>query len=527
MKKSHLIISVILLLSFNSFSQNWAVFNKNYRYNYSLENESYTTVVIFADSTSIQGVDTIYSLNRIATKCDSCWFYYPEPGVADSNYILGDQPQFMQRRIVYSNNQYRLSDTSNYIIPRFLSLGNSWTFNASRNITAQVVSGTIKNYFGVNDSVNTILLSTNDTIIISKQFGIIKYPAKFGQQIYYKLRGIESDSIYDVSSLYGEKVPNYYDFYTLKPNVISYYSYTSLYSGTGPNCNAFYYAKRTTQSSSLTGTVITNSYIEDRKGCSGNCNYTWSGGGGPQCTFNNPFLFATQPINTYTYSNVSTSFNYFGNEDVYNNQLITPMTGLSQDFYIAKFGKTPSNRFYKTYGYSCFSGYLRERKDNYSNLLFRKSTQNPNVYYAKGFLVDSWGNGETFIEGYGQTNLFMPVFEGEAYLCTSTIIDGTDTLGEIIPYGVYTNLNSIENKDYSSFGPNPTKDIITINFPFEATGNNGTIEVKDVFGKIVFQKSIANGVSSEKINLQNCAQGIYFVDVKIPHFQKQYKVIKE
>jgi hypothetical protein len=47
-----------------AYSQNWAVFNKNYRYNYSLENESYTTVVIFADSTLIQGVDTIYSLNQ-------------------------------------------------------------------------------------------------------------------------------------------------------------------------------------------------------------------------------------------------------------------------------------------------------------------------------------------------------------------------------------------------------------------------------------------------------------------------------
>ena len=71
------------------YSQNWAVFNKNYRYNYSLENESYTTVVIFADSTLIQGVDTIYSLNRIATKCDSCWFYYPEPGVADLVGLAG------------------------------------------------------------------------------------------------------------------------------------------------------------------------------------------------------------------------------------------------------------------------------------------------------------------------------------------------------------------------------------------------------------------------------------------------------
>lgn len=510
------------------YSQNWSVFNKDYRYNYSLENESYTTVAIFADSVLTQGSDTIYSLNRIATKCDSCWFYYPETGVADSNYIMSNQPQFMQRRIVYSNNQYRLSDTSNYIIPRFLSVGNSWTFNVTRGITAQVISATIKNYFGVSDSVNTILLSTNDSIIISKQFGIVKYPAKFGQHIYYKLRGIESDSVYDVLALYGEKVPNYYDFYTLKPNVIQYYSRTAFYNNSiVPNCSAYYYAKRTTLSSALTGTDISNTFIEDVKGCSGNCTFSWPAGG-PECSFNNPLLFATQPINTYTYNNVASSISYLGNENIYNNQLIMPMTGLYQNFYVVKFGKTTNNHFYKTYGYSCFSGYLKERKDDYSNFYYTQSTQNTEVYYAKDFNSSyNGGVGETFIEGYGNVNKFFPAFESEEYTCTSTIIDGTDTLGEIIPYGIYTNLNSSENNYSSSFGPNPTKDIITIYFPFESTGSNGTLEVKDVFGKIIFQKTITAGTNSEKVNLQNISQGIYFIDVKIPHFQKQYKVIKE
>lgn len=508
-------------------AQNWAIFNKDYRYNYSLENESYTTVVIFADSVLTQGTDTVYSLNRIATKCDSCWFYYPQPGVADSNYIMSNQPQFMQRRIICSNNQYRLSDTSDYIIPRFLSLGDSWNFNASRGITAQVISATIKTYFGVSDSVHTILLSTSDTVIISKQFGIIKYPAQFGQQIYYKLRGIESATIYDVLALYGEKVPNNYDFYTLKPNVIHYYSHTYLYSGIGPHCDEYYYAKRTTLSSALTGTVVSNSYIEDRKGCSGNCGWTTSGGPQPVCIFSNPSIFQTQPINTYTFNNVSTTFNYFGNESSYNNQLITTMTGF-QNYYVVKFGKTSNNHFYKTYGYSCFSGYLKERKDNYSNFYYTRSTQNTDVYYAKDFNSSiNGGAGETFIEGYGNVNTFLPGFEFELYYCTSTIIDGADTLGEIIPYGITTGVSNQENNNYSSFGPNPTKDIITINFPFESTGNTGTLEVKDVFGKLILQKTIAAGINSEKVNLQNLAQGIYFIDVKIQHFQKQYKVIKE
>lgn len=527
MKSRILYTIVFITLITIAYSQNWAVFNKNYRYNYSLENESYTTVVIFADSTLIQGVDTIYALNRIATKCDSCWFYYPEPGVADSNYIMSNQPQFMQRRIVYSNNQYHLSDTSNYIIPRFLSLGNSWTFNASRNITAQVINTTVKNYFGVSDSVNTILLSTNDSIIISKQFGIVKYPARFGQQEYYKLRGIEKKSIYDTIALYGEKVPNFYDFFKLKPGVIHYYSYVHRYSGLqGAQCYAYYYAKKTTISSSNISGVLYNSFMEDRKGCSSNCMPGMFPG---SCAIDeNPSLFSSLPITTQTYTNVPTSYQYYWDHfytTSYNNQFITTSMG---GRYIVKFGQTQNGHFYKTYGYSCFSGYLREMISEYSHCDYLQSSQNQQVYYTTGLASFAFGKiGETFIEGYGEVNKFMGVFEVDNYYCTSTIIDGADTLGKIIPYGIYTNVNSLENNNYSSFGPNPTKDIITINFPIESTGNSGTIEVKDVLGKTVLQKSIASGASSEKINLQNFAQGIYFVDVKIPHFQKQYKIIKE
>lgn len=524
--KLKILYTIIFISAFAvTYSQNWAVFNKDYRYNYSLENEDYTTVVIFADSVLIQGNDTIYSLNRIATKCDSCWFYYPEPGVIDSNYIMINQPQFMQRRIVYSNNQYRLSDTSNYIIPRYLAVGNSWTFNVSRNITAQVINANIKTYFGVSDSVNTILLSTNDTIIISKQFGIVKYPAKFSQQIYYKLRGIESDSIYDINSLYGEKVPNFYDFFKLKPGVVHYYSTTSSYSGTSNTCNYYYYAKKTVISSTISGDTVYNSSIDDVKGCLGGCS-VWS------CVFN-PNTFPLLPINTYTNNNVSYTQvpNYqpyfIRSYNAFNNEVIFPQTGLAPKAYVVKFGKTKNNHFYKTWGCSCFSGYLEQRIDSLSLFSFQQSTQNNTVYYTKGFSFLGDDVGTTFIEGYGNVNQFLPAFESRYFYCTSLIIDGTDSLGAKINYGIP--LNSIDNvvSNNSIVYPNPTKDIVTIYFPFEATGNSGTIEIRDIYGKIISHKSITSGTSSEKINLQNFAQGIYFVDVKIPHFQKQYKVIKE
>ncbi len=510
-----------------AYSQNWRVFNKNYRYNYSLQSENYTTIVIFADSVLTQGTDTIYSLNRIAARCDSCFFYYPEAGVEDTNYIIINQPQFMQKRIVYANNQYRLSDTGNYILPQFTSAGNMWVFNATGNITAQHIGSSIKNYFGVSDSVKTILLSTGDTILISKQLGIIKYPAKFGQHRYYILRGIENATSYDVFSLYGEKVPNYYDFFKLKPGVIQYYSTTSTWSGSQPQCYSYLYGRITAISSSITGTVISNSYIDDRKGCLGNCATGMWG----SCIMSNPFTFPSVPVNSYTISNAGASSTNFFNHSLYNsynNNLYIGMNDSSK-VYVIKFGKTTNDHFFKTYGESCFSSHIQNNPiPNFQySLVYHRSLQNNMVYYGKGDESAPFMTfGETFIEGYGQVNSFFPGFETLDYYCTSAIIDGADTLGDITIPNIITAVKN-EEKSFSSFGPNPTKDIVTISFPFEVRENTGTIEVKDIYGKIVFQKTVNGGASSEQLNLQNLAQGIYFIDIKIPHFQKQYKVIKE
>lgn len=494
--KALLCVIFIFMTGF-AFSQNWSVFNRNYRYNYSLEHESYTTIVIFADSVIAQGNDTIYSLNRIAAKCDSCFFYYPEPGIEDSNYVMGNQPQFMQRRIVYTNNQFRLSDPGNYILPQFSSVGNSWMYNASGNITAQHAGSILKNCFGVTDSVRVILLSTNDTILISKQFGIVKYPARFGQHIYYTLRGIENAASYEVLSLYGEKVPNYYDFFKLKPGVEHYYSSRiGFWAGSmNTHCDKHVFGRRTVISSSQTNTVITNSFLDEFKGCYSNCGFI--------CSYNPAFFPSAYSSTTYTFNNNAPDVTDFFNHTVYNsynNRLYIPEAGVPY-FYILKFGMTPNNHFFKTYGLSCFSRNIQSSPmENYQySALYYQSTQNPDVYYSINNDPNSniMRFGETFIEGYGQTNVFFPGFESEHFYCTSAIIDGADTLGDITVTSIITSLKN-EERDYSSFGPNPAKDMVTINFPYEANSNTGTIEVRDVFGKLILEKQFLQALFPKK-----------------------------
>lgn len=521
--KKRLLLYFVFAISIlgNLKAQNWAIFNKDYRYNYSLENETYSTVIIFADSVLTQGTDTIYSLNRIAGKCD----FTP-----DTNCIMINQPQFMQRRIIYSNNEYRFSDTSNYIIPHHSNINDTWVFNASRGISATVISANIKTYFGVTDSIKTILLSTNDTIILSKQFGIIKYPANFNQHKYYKLRGIENKSSFDRIALYGEKVPNEYDFRKLKPGVVHYYSYRSVMYGTGLSnvCNRHVYGRLTVTSCVTNGDTISVSYTDEVKGCYQNCGTAWA------CTYN-PQSFPTS-YGITTYSQSSTSIYVSDNSpwltcNSYNNAVVSNGWGsdTADVIYVVRFGKTPNGHFYKTYGESCFAHHLQSNPlPNFQySMIYRKSSPGSNVYYGQDDETNIFNVfGETFIEGYGRSNAVFYAFESDDVYCASAIIDGNDTLGNFFTQNIVTALED-EKEFYVSNGyPNPTTNTYYIAFPTEAT-KEGILELKDITGKILSQKTISHGTSFEIVDLESYAQGIYFVEVKILNFQRSFKVVKQ
>lgn len=528
MKYIYLILFNLIASIF--FSQNWAVFNPNYRYNYSLESENYTTVVIFTDSVITEGTDTIYSLNRIAAKCDSCFFYYSEPGVEDSNYIMVNQPQFMQRRIVYSNKKFRFSDPSNFIMPRYSSVGDTWLYDTINNISAQHIQHYTQNYFNVLDSIKTILLSTNDTIKISKQFGIIKYPIKYGLNKYYVLRGIENSQAYDVQALYGEKVPNYYDFFKYKPGAQIFYSLNSYYFGVPSSyCYGYKYGIKKIINSSIIGDTISVSGTDTYKGCGQNCQV--SSNRDCQISYSYPWPSTSVTINNFSYNDWGHSNTTSDHYNSYNNKYYFPDIGLPVNYVlVVKFGKTSNNHFYKTSGWSCFSSHIRNNPIANSSLsvYYKKSTQNPEVYYYNGFDINDWPEyGETFIEGYGQVNDFARAFESVNYYCVSGIIDGNDTLGNPTTVDVVLTTNDQTNNNNYNYFPNPTKDIVYINLSDINLFNVGIIEVKDIYGRILIEKEIKPGMSSENVNIQEFSPGIYFIDVKTSHFQKQFKVIKQ
>lgn len=106
-----------------------------------------------------------------------------------------------------------LFDTARLILKPNCLVNQTWLFDSVNNKQAVCLSKSTKTVFGVNDSVKNILVAGSDTIIVSKNFGIIQFPQLYGQNKYYRLSGIERAASYDSVALVGEKVPNAWDIY--------------------------------------------------------------------------------------------------------------------------------------------------------------------------------------------------------------------------------------------------------------------------------------------------------------------------
>src|SRR5436190_19976972 len=92
---------LIFLFPIQSFSQNWSVINSTDKFNYRLDGDNIITATIYSDSLRLSGSDSAFFLNRIM--CDTCATIIGGPNPqCDTCYGLKNQPQFMQRKIIYS-----------------------------------------------------------------------------------------------------------------------------------------------------------------------------------------------------------------------------------------------------------------------------------------------------------------------------------------------------------------------------------------------------------------------------------------
>jgi hypothetical protein len=206
-----LLTLLIVLSAVCSYGQNWKPVQPGNRYLYYLDGHGFdsTAVVLQADSMSVSGSDSIFFLNRVVRRISG--------PAADTR--LTNQPQFLQREVTcFTDGSFRCEDTATLVFFPYAAINSTWVYDTAQNITATIVSASYQQVFSLNDSVKTISLSTGDTVVLSKNCGILQFPA--AQGAHYRLAGI-------TGQLLGIQVPGFFDiFYAIQPGDVLEYRIT-------------------------------------------------------------------------------------------------------------------------------------------------------------------------------------------------------------------------------------------------------------------------------------------------------------
>lgn len=215
MKKIYFLF-LVLQLGLNG--QNWNPFNYAYRYNYSYNNSTIVSHILFADSFDVNGQDTLLFLNRIALPCNGSCLTTTVTEPSGKYYFVSNIPQMMQRKLLKKSNCWiQFLDTASLNISSQFTLNQTWLADTSENVNAQFVSLSTRNVFGAIDSVRVYILGNSDSIVLSKNHGILVFPQPYNFNKYYRLKGIERNHVYDSVSVKGTKVPNAWDIYRFEP----------------------------------------------------------------------------------------------------------------------------------------------------------------------------------------------------------------------------------------------------------------------------------------------------------------------
>lgn len=168
-----LLLPFVLLFCFHASGQNWALLNPAYKYNYSNDGSDTISNQIFVTHIDTLGVDSFrYELNRIGVVCDTC----PESlgGPCDGCFVWVDQPQFLQRTAVTSSGEWIFMDPDTFLIRTDIEEGGTWVYSQQGPVIATVTAQISLDLFGIQDSLRTVVLSTGDTLLITKEHGLLR-----------------------------------------------------------------------------------------------------------------------------------------------------------------------------------------------------------------------------------------------------------------------------------------------------------------------------------------------------------------
>lgn len=179
-----IILLVFLLTNFlSSYGQNWSPVFPNEIFDYKTDTSKRIEQVIKIDSVS----GNVYYLNKIASIC--CF----DTGTFLFDYVT-NLPGFLQHSIITTDSDFILTSPNKWVVKTHYPLNKEWLYDSANNITAQIISRRSQKKYGQEDSLETILfLPGNDSIVLSKNFGILNFPSGNGH--YFIQSGLEKANL--------------------------------------------------------------------------------------------------------------------------------------------------------------------------------------------------------------------------------------------------------------------------------------------------------------------------------------------
>ena len=469
--------------------QNWAPINSNDVYNYQEANDNYITTSIRIDSFNVNQQDTVFYFNRTIKKCESCSF-----SVEDS-VLLVEQEDFLNLSFAKQPDQtYLFSGEISFRINPFALLDETWIFDETNNIEASVISVEEINLFDQLDSCKIILLSTNDTIKLSKNYGIVDFNY---QDKHFSLVGIQTRDL-------GEIIPNWIGFHDFEiGDVFQYQGWNFGLSGT-----SFGISKQTVLDKVETNENIIYTFRKIRSD-----------------TFQNNFggleFIRSENIIESSYPKFR-DFEFKGN---FNNQVVlneywnlpcesTDDQLLARPLYLHK---NPNDD-----RVSLGTGRLAFDLNQFIEKSYKYTVGSDTM--AQYECNDDFYS--VYTTGLGQVYTAGEVLDNSNELRLIGYVKGGDTTGVITPDEdllVSTENITEEIVDFE-VRPNPFFDKFTIHFKNEIPID---LQILSLDGQILKEITEMGNIESLDIDLQGLASGLYLVKVRYDGYNSIRKVIKQ
>lgn len=447
MKKSCLIILLLWCFLPKLHSQNWNILNSGDRLLFYAGSDGFgsSSVYISGDSMIVSGNDTTFILNR---KVDD----------NSSSFLHGNIPQVYQRELIHAaNGDWIFHDTAQWVMRPADPVGSNWLFNSQNGISATISGNNQQTVLGQPDSVKTILLSNGDSILASRDHGLIYLPMCMGVTNEYFLAGKNQSA--------DDSIPSFQTIFDFHPGDIFQYS---IGYGDWINSTHIYEQDSIINVTFSPGVVI----IQVKK--------KWK----RFDTYSQDTTYGTG-INSLTYSSTSyPEINYDKNNSVGNT-------------YLLKFGYDTIFESKTKYFHPIIS-----TGTNFDTLLI---SENYSPTYPDHKLYFANGLGITYqYERYSQFAYFSHYYYDSRSL-DGVMING-NTLGNFKPESFYTEPPPVITR------PDGLQTLVENDLLVKASypTQNATVTIFDAAGNKVVEERFTG---TTHINMESYANGIYFVRI--------------